>query len=303
MKKLLCITFIIAYAFVGDLWAQSGNSSFDFMLIGLGSRASAMGEAVTAVSGDAGAPYFNPASAALLSGTEFSFMHVAYLTDVTMDHFSVITEAKKFHYGFGMYYGKVADFERRDLTPTDQPLGTFDEHNFTASVLWALQVSERISIGNAIKVAYEKIDRSSASALGLDLGISYAIKPRITFGASIRNLGTKPKFEQKKYDLPRELRLGLSYRTQPGTKLGGLVLASDFVQTKWGDKKSKLNLGGEYTYQNLFAFRLGYGIGYDSRNISLGGGIAYKSYFFDYAFVPAKNNLSDTHRFTFRVKI
>jgi hypothetical protein len=303
MKKLLYASFLIALTVVGNTWAQSGDNSFDFLLIGLGSRASAMGEAFTAVSGDAGAPYFNPASAALISGTEFSFMHVAYLTDATMDHFTVVTQSNKFHYGLGMYYGKVADFQRRDVIPTDQPLGTFDEHNFTASVLWALQISERISIGNAIKVAYEKIDRSSASALGLDLGISYAIKPLITFGASVRNLGTKPKFEQQEYDLPRELRLGLAYRTQPGTKLGGLVLATDFVQTNWGNKNSKLNLGGEYTYQNMFTFRMGYGIGYDSRNISLGGGIAYRNYYFDYAFVPSKNNLSDTHRFTLRIKI
>jgi hypothetical protein len=303
MKKLLCATILLSLTLVGNTWAQSGDNSFDFMLIGLGSRASAMGEAFTAVSGDAGAPYFNPASAAMMSGTEFSFMHVAYLTDATMDHFSVVTQANKFHYGFAMYFGKVADFERRDFIPTDQSLGSFDEHNFTTSVLWALQVSERISVGNTIKVAYEKIDRSSASALGLDLGISYAITSRVTFGAAVRNLGTKPKFEQQKYDLPRELRLGMAYRTQPGTKLGGLVLATDFVQTTWGNHTSKLNLGGEYAYQNMFTFRMGYAIGYDSRNISLGGGIAYRNYFFDYAFVPSGNNLSDTHRFTLRVKI
>ena len=301
MRRLITIALLLITA--SQARAQSGQTSFDFLLIGPSSRASAMGEAATALSGDAGAPYFNPALAAVADNTEFSFMHVAYLTDVTMDHFMAISHSKRFHYGLGLYYGKVSDLQRRDATPTDQPLGTFDEHNFTASFFWALPVTERIYVGNSIKWAYEKIDLSSASALSLDFGGYYSLNPRLAFGLSVRNLGTEPKFDSTSYSQPRELRVGASYDVISGAHANGLTAAADYILPKWGNDKTKFAVGAEYTYQKFLALRAGYDTGYDTRNFSVGAGIAYINYFFDYAFVPSRNNLSDTHRFTFRIRL
>ncbi len=148
MKRILPYLVLCSLAASAAAYGQAGTNSFEFLLIGPGSRASAMGEAFTAVSGDAGAPYFNPASAALMNGTEFSFMHVAYLTDVSMDHLSVLARSGSFRYGVGLYYGKTGNIQRRGDTPTDDPLGLFDEHNFTAAFTWAVPVSNRLSIGN-----------------------------------------------------------------------------------------------------------------------------------------------------------
>jgi hypothetical protein len=283
--------------------AAPGSSSFEFMLIGPGSRAAAMGEAFTAVSGDAGAPYFNPASAGVMSGTELSLMHVSYLKDVTLEHLSILTQAGKFRYGVGMYYGSTSNIERRSDTPSQNPLGTFDEHNFVAAFNWAVPVSGRVSVGSAIKWAYQKLDIESASALALDFGGFYALSPKVTLGSSIRNLGTKPKFINESFDLPREFRLGGSYRTNSESSPNGFIFAADYVLTNWGNKSSKLNFGGEYSYANVVSLRLGYSAGYDTRSVSLGGGLSYNNYFFDYAFVPAKHNLRDTHRLTLRIKI
>jgi hypothetical protein len=283
--------------------AQSERSSFLFMLSGAGSRAASMGEAFTAVSGDAGAPYFNPASAGLMRSTEFSLMHVSYLTDATMEHASVLTRTGELHLGLGLFLGQTSDFERRDETPSENPLGTFDEHDFTASAYWAYPVSDRFSIGNALKWAYQKLDIESASAFAADIGIFYTLRPEIALGASARNLGTRPRFINQAYDLPREFRMGASYRPMPESRLGGLLVSGDFVIPHWGNQDSKINLGGEYLYQNLFALRAGYGIGYDSKGISLGGGLAYTNYYFDYAYVPSDNDLSDTHRLTLRIRL
>jgi hypothetical protein len=274
-----------------------------FMLIGSGSRAAAMGEACTAVSGDAGAPYFNPASAAVMQSTEFSLMHVSYLTDAAMEHFSVLARSGKSRIGLALYLGQTSDFERRGDTPTDDPLGTFDEHNFVASILWAAPVSERLSIGLSPKWAYQKLDLESASALAIDLGAFCTLRPQIALGVSVRNLGTKPKFVEKPFDLPRELRLGASYRPMPESQFRGWLLSGDFILPHWGDKGGKFKFGTEYTYQNLFSLRAGYDINYDSRGFSIGGGLAYTNYFFDYAYVPSKNNLSDVHRLTLRIRI
>jgi hypothetical protein len=303
MRRFIVIFLLYSLILGAVASGQTGQTSFDFLLIGLGSRAAAMGEAYTAVGGEIGAAYFNPASAGHLKDTEFSLMHVNYLTDVSMDHFMVISHAQRFHYGLGLYYGKVSDIQRRGDTPTDEPLGTFDEHNFAASFIWALPVSERFYLGNSIKWAYEKLDLSSASALGLDFGVYYMLNPNLDFGTALRNLGTKPKFDSTSFDQPLELRFGLAYHLLPRNRTSGLLLAADYILPKWGNDKTKVALGFEYSYNNLVALRMGYDFGYDSRNFSIGGGITYTNYYFDYAFVPSKNNLNDTHRFTLRIKI
>ncbi len=284
-------------------YAVVGESSFEFMLIGVGARQSAMAEAFTAVSGDVGAPIFNPASAAMMNGTEFSFSHISYLEDVSVEQFSLLTRSGNFRYGLNINIGTVADIERRGNSPTDEPQGTFDEHNVTASFFVAVPVTEKLSIGNSAKIAYEKLDLEDATAVALDIGIFYTIAPEIAIGGSIRNLGTKPKFVSESFELPREYRLGASYRAPKGSRYEGFLLSADLFKPEWGNKSSKFNMGGEYNYQNIVFLRAGSHFGYDSRSIAVGGGIAYQNYFFDYAYVPGKNNLGNTHRFTLRIRL
>ncbi len=290
-------------ALSGTSQAVVGESSFEFMLMGMGARASAMGEAFTAVSGDVGAPFFNPASAALMNGTELSFAHISYLEDVSIEQFALLTRSNKIRYGLSINIGTVADIERRGDSPTAEPLGTFDEHNVTASLFVAVPVTERLSIGNSAKIAYEKLDLEDATALALDIGAFYTLTPEIAIGGSIRNLGTKPKFISEAFDLPREYRVGASYRTPKGSRYEGILLSADLFKPEWGNKSSKLNVGGEYNYQDIVFSRAGYYFGYDSRSISVGGGLAYRNYLFDYAYVPLKNNLGNTHRFTLRIRM
>ena len=278
-----------------------GQSGFEFMLIGSGSRAAAMGEAFTAVSGDVGAAFFNPAALGVMKGKELSFSHISYINDVTLEQFSFRSISGGIRFGGAINVGKIADIERRGQTPSGDPLGLFDEHNFTASIFWGKPFNEKLSIGNSVKFAYEKIDLEDASAFALDFGGLYGLTPNISLGASIRNLGTKPKFIDTAFDLPGEIRLGASYRT--GESFPGVIVGADLVKPQWGDKSAKVNIGGEYNYQNLAFLRAGGYLGYDSRSISLGAGMAYRNYLFDYAFVPLKNDLGSTHRFTLRIRL
>jgi hypothetical protein len=283
--------------------AAVGESSFEFMLIGTGARATAMAEAFTAVSGDVGAPFFNPASAGKMKGTELSLAHISYIQDVRIEQFSAMTKSRDFHYGISLSIGSVSDLERRADYPSQEPLGLFDQHNVTFSFFWAVPLSDRLCIGNAAKFAYEKLDLDEASALALDIGLFYTVLPQVAVGGTVRNLGTKPRFVGESFDLPREYRLGASYRTPEGSPYEGVILSADYLKPEWGNKSSKLDIGGEYDYEGLLFFRLGYHFGYDSRSIAVGGGISYKIYIFDYAYLPIKHNLGNSHRFTLRIRL
>jgi hypothetical protein len=302
MMMIVKKTLVAIFVCYNISLAEVGGSSFEFLLVGSGSRASAMGEAFTAVSGDAGAPYFNPASAGVMKGSEISFAHLVYLEDASIEQLSAVTPSGNMRLGINVSVGQVADFERR-TGPTTEPQGTFDEHNFALSAFWAYPISPKWSVGNALKFAYEKLDFGSASAVAADFGVFYTFDPQIAFGASIRNLGTKPKFISESFDLPREFRLGFSYRGAPESALDGVLFAADYILPKWGDGDSRLNFGGEYNYDDIVFFRSGYNVGYDSRSLAAGGGLAYRIYFIDYAYVIFRNNLSNTHRITMRVRL
>jgi len=300
MKTTVSFAIFLTLIAVGSAFGATAQTSFDFMLIGSGSRAVSMGEAFTAVSGDVGAAFFNPACIGVLTRNELSFSHISYIGDATSENFSFVARNGKLRFGGSLNLGRVPDIERRGQTPSGTPLGTFDEHNFVAAFSWGMPVSGKFTIGNSLKFAYEKLDIEDATAFAVDLGGYYGVNPNIAAGASIRNLGTRPKFISVAFDLPRELRAGVSYRS--GVEYPVFIASADLIKPTWGDQKIRLNIGAEYNYQDLAFLRGGYNLGYESKSMALGGGIAYRNFVFDYAFVPLDNGLGNTHRVTFRIR-
>lgn len=300
-KAILKSGLLIAMSYSTVAMGAVGQSSFEFMLIGSDSRAAAMGEAFTAVSGDPGAPFFNPASLGEMRYPEISFSHISYLPDVTLERLAFHTASHRFKYGGSVIIGRVADIERRSYNPSGTPLGFFSEHNVTASFYWGIPVGKGFSFGNSVKFAYEKLDLDHASAIGFDFGGFYNAAPGVAVGAVVRNLGSRPNFVDKAFDLPGELRVGASYRT--GEDYPRLIFSADYIKPEWGNRSSKLNIGAEYNYQNIAFLRAGRAFGYDSRSFSIGGGLAYRDYFIDYAYIPLKNNLGNSHRLTLRARL
>ena len=91
MRRIAAIALCVIGLVFNTSNAATGRSSFEFLLVGSSSRAAAMSEAFTAVEGDVGGWYFNPALAARLSRTEFSLMHLKYIEDVSLERFSMST--------------------------------------------------------------------------------------------------------------------------------------------------------------------------------------------------------------------
>lgn len=274
--------------------ASAGRSSFVFLRIGSGSRPVALAEAVTASGDDITSTFYNPALLQTFSGkSQAVFMYNSYFNDVSQNYLGLASKGDNFAVGGYLALGKVANFERRDDRPTTTPLGNFDENNFIGALILSCRYS-RVDAGIAFKYAYEKIDYSSASAIMFDAGLRTPLNDEVTIGGAVKNIGTKPKFENNSYPLPQEYRLGLSY--QPASFQNAVEFMADVVF--YSDIDSKYNFGAEYKHKRYFALRAGYGAGYDSRGLSIGGGLFYRTFRFDYAFVTYKNNLGNAHRFT-----
>jgi hypothetical protein len=280
--------------------SKSGTSSLSFLKLGAGARALGMGEAFCAQDDGVVSPFWNPAAPSRIQGTRLSFTHTQWFQDITADFFSSATKVGENIFGLSLSVGRISDIEKRD-TPTSEPLAFFDAHDAIASFSYARVLNNKFSLGASVKWIYEKIDISSASSLGFDLGGMFSLfaetgKPilqDITFGLAILNLGSKIKFEKESYHLPTQYKAGMSYSVRRHDLKSDFTLNLDVVKPR--DDDTKVHLGGEYGLYQSFKLRLGYQLGYDEKDLSFGMGINYRNYSIDYAFLPYESDLGDVH--------
>ena len=290
-KYLIIVALIVGAS--SALFADAGESAFTFLRIAPGSRPAALAEAVTASGQDVTSAFYNPALLrSIESRNQVAFMYNAYFVDVSQNYLGFATKGKKSALGGYMVLGGVPDIERRD-SPSDNPSGQFDESYFSGTFSYAYSF-DRFDLGVNLRYSYEKLDYESASSVMFDAGAAFNIADNLSGGAAVKNIGTDPKFINQSYPLSEEYRIGLAYKPENFDR--NLAFLGDAVF--YSDLQPKYNFGVEYATPNYITLRIGYGAGYDSRGLSFGGGLNYRQFRFDYAFVSYANDLGNAHRFT-----
>ena len=98
--------------------------------------------------------------------------------------------------------------------------------------------------------------------------------------------------------LPKDFRLGAAYTFNlPQFNLD--VSALGGLQKYLNTDETHLHFGGEAVYSGIFAVRVGYMSGYDSKSLTAGFGVLWKALNLDYAYVPVKYGLGDSHIISF----
>jgi hypothetical protein len=279
---------------------KSGTSTLSFLKLGTDARAAGMGEAFVSFSDGVTTPFWNPASISGVKGTQVSLTHSQWFQGVTAEHFSSALRAGDNAFGLSLSLGKVPDIERRE-GPTTEPLALFDAHDMVLSFSYARHLKGNSAAGITVKWIYEKIDVSSASGLGFDLGgiwspfsgSARSVLGNMSFGAAVLNLGSKIKFEREAYSLPTQYKAGVSYFAERERWQSDFRVSLDLVKPR--DDDSKIHLGGEAGLHQTLKLRVGYQIGYDEKALSFGMGVEFKNYAINYAFVPYKSDLGDVH--------
>jgi hypothetical protein len=279
---------------------KSGTSALSFLKFGTDARAAGMGEAFVSFSDGVTTPFWNPASISGVKGTQVSLTHSQWYQDITAEHFSSAFRAGDNAFGLSLSLGKVPDIERRE-GPTTEPLALFDAHDMVLAFSYARHLNVKSAAGVTVKWIYEKIDISSASGMGFDLGGIWSpfsgsersVLGNLSFGAAILNLGSKMKFEREAYSLPTQYRAGVSYFAERERWQSDFHFGLDVVKPR--DDDSKIDLGGEAGLHKTLKLRVGYQIGYDEKALSFGMGVVFRNYAINYAFVPYKSDLGDVH--------
>jgi hypothetical protein len=281
---------------VAALAANPGETGLAFLKIGVGARAAAMGEAYVAVAQDATALYWNPAGIATTPGYEFHASHNEWISDVRYEYIAGVS-GKKGH-AFGAHLGllHMGELEGRDETGIFT--GNFRSYDLSTGLSYGRRITRTLEVGATAKVLYEKIQEFSATGFAFDFGARYRTGLKgLTLAATLSNLGSQMKFIEETFLLPVNARLGAAYRTR--ALLKGFLIAADVKFPN--DTDARGHVGAELQVHEMFALRGGVKLGYDEEAGSLGFGVNYQAYGFDYSYSPfsGSSELGDVHRVSF----
>ncbi len=296
--SLLIFSFADIYAFFSK--DDVGTSTAQFLKLGIGARSASLGNAVASVYTGADSIYWNPSNLGYTNRKELSFSHAVWFEDISYQWLAFALPTEKYGvFGTAVQYVSYGNMDRVDNTNVSY--GSFSPLDMALYLSYANNYKS-IYYGANLKYIYSKIE-NSASAVAVDFGVNYDFNNyRTSVGAALTNVGTKMKFNNEEENLPMLFKTGISH----------------FVTYDWlvsldlnfpRDNEIYFNFGTEYYIEIAKNAELALRAGYDGRNkdvpgfnwLTLGFGLQYSDYGFDYAFIPY-GDIGMTHRFSFSIK-
>ena len=274
---------------------NTGTVGGAFLKLGNGVRAPSMGEAFTAVVDDASGIYWNPAGIAQLDSREVSMSYNMWLQSTSYSTIHYVHPVRPGHtLGASIFYLSYGDIMETTATARTGTGRTFSPSGTVATISYAMQVRENLSLGANLKLLNQSIDTYQESGSGIDLGLLLKDLRGIDVGFVVQNLGSiNPSTGSGTgASLPQTMKLGLSKNLLSDR----LLLAFDVSFPK--DNNTILSLGGEFKINPLFEIRAGYNTKSEEGgggNIGIGLGLNLARFKVDYAYVPY-GDLGSTHR-------
>jgi hypothetical protein len=263
---VLCIVSI-AYA------AGPGTSTAQFLKLGIGARATAMGEAASSTVSGADAIYWNTAGLGATTNYDVAFTHVEWIDDLRYEYVSGAVPIGRFGV-MGIAYGQLTMGELEGRNEFGEPTGNFTAGDKVISLGYGIGLFNLIRVGAAVKYISSQIEDEKASAYAGDFGLMVTPIKGLTGGFAIYNVGSDMTFINEPDPLPLGYRGGASYEW-PIAEKHNLIFSGDAV--KFNDFEDvRGGVGAEYTLLNMISGRVGYKINYDTDKYSGGAGFKYR---------------------------
>jgi hypothetical protein len=183
--NLLCLVSFVAL--IGNLQAQAPKYSNEFLAIGVGARGLAMSGALSALTDDATAGYWNPAGLCQAQGNlQIALMHSEYFAGIAKYDFGSIAAPIDATRTVGVSVIRFAVDDIIDSTDLIDKDGNIDydrlksfsaaDYAFLFSYSQKMKV-EGLRLGGNVKVVHRKVgDFAKAWGFGLDVGMQYDYK-------------------------------------------------------------------------------------------------------------------------------
>ncbi len=245
--------------FTFQLISQGNVGSFS--RIGNDARTVSMGNSGVSLIHFPNSGYHNPATIAFMQNTQAN----ATYTFLSLDrNFQTINFAQKIEprgaFSLGLIASGISNIDLRDGNGTQ--LGTMStfEHQYILS--FANRMTDNFSAGITVKMNYAKLyDELTSIVPGFDFGFIYLINPNFSIGASIKEIGSKYKWDTSNLygqdygsstinNFPQITRFGTSYFYEPYN----LLLLGEAYEI---NKNIYYRFGSEFNFNDNFSFRTG----------------------------------------------
>jgi len=290
MMKKVFLVLLIAF----NLFAQNaGNTGYSFLKIGSGAAEISLAEAVTSRFVSIFSLNYNPALISEVKSSSLGLMHNEWIQDLSGEYLIGSSKVLGIPIFININSTKISNIEIR--TRPGEAEGTFNAQYFYGGLGTGIELFKDFSAGIQFKYLYENIYVDESNGYAFDFGVyKKNLITNVNAGLSFRNFGKVNKLSSESSDLPSEMRFGLNY--------AGNLSAGKFyffptldIQKYFNQDKLNFLIGLETNYDQLLSVRLGYNSGRDLNNFTFGAGIKYKSFSFDYAFLPFKQNFGNAN--------
>ena len=299
---------------------RAGISSLQFLKIGVGARATGMGETFVAVANDASSLFWNPAGVAQSPENSATFSHSSWLVGLNHEFAGAVYHLTKDD-AVGLSVISLTSDDMPVTTETN-PTGTGEYFTFSdigVAVTYARKLTEQFSAGVSVRYVQETLAGVSIRGFTVDLGTYYWMglgTSRFSvvvsnFGSEVTPQGTVTAEGGRQYSSfqsfspPTTFRIGFAF--EPVQTESQRVTASLQLNHP-NDNSENVSFGSEYEWKSPLGFALlargGYRFNVDEQNITFGGGVSAPvgsaRVGADYSFASF-GRLGDVHRFTLTI--
>lgn len=325
LLSLFLLTLLITES---NAQLKIGKYAGEFMAIGVGGRANAMGGAYVAVANDVTAGYWNPAALARIDYPEIALMYSENFGNLVNYNYA----SAALPYGDDMSFGlSIIRLGVDGIPDTRQALVNNennviydiyspDVHNLDPSRVkefsnadWAFYFtfakrhSDKLYYGANVKLIRRDIAEYSAMGIGFDVGLLYMPTSRLSLGANIQDITTTLVAWSTGTNelISPTAKTGIAYTFD--FLYGKITPAAGFdmrfenrrfaSQVHAGPVSLDFRGGLEYSYNDIVAVRMGYN---DIKDLTVGAGVRLPKLNIDYSFAhfsgSKEDALGDSHK-------
>ncbi len=320
MKKIILLVLLSVLAFESKAQLfptlggqRAGISTAQFLKIGVGGRASAMGDAFVAVANDASALYWNPAGLTLFPENQLIVAHNEWVVNIKHDFIGAV-----YHLDGTNTFGVALTSLRTDDMPVTTefaPFGTgeyFSYSDMAIAVSYSRKMTEQFSFGGSVRYVEETLDKLKMRAVMIDLGTFYYTGLGTSrFAVAVTNFGNqmapdgevvlwgdRKVTEWQSFSPPTMFRIGFAF--EPYQTDEHMVTTSIQLNHP-NDNSENVSVGAEYKWKSLLHLRGGYKFNVDEQNYTFGAGLniplSIANFTLDYAYSNF-TKLGSAHRFS-----
>jgi hypothetical protein len=330
--NIIILTFLIIVFTSSSLSQKVATTSMQFLKVMPCARATALGDAYSALASGAEALFWNPSGLALAQNQEITSTYINWIFDAQQGALGYAMPLSDIGVvGFQIQYVDYGSFEEavllrpyiKELPEPGLTGRSFHPFSYVVGLTFARSLTDKFSTGLTIKYAHESLfDQSSVrivdaangidqyvdtygNAILFDFGIRYNTGFRsIQVAAAVQNFGPEIKYAIQKNSAPLLFRVGASadfigpnslFVEMEDNRLG---IAFDLFQPN--DYDQQAHIGMEYEFAKAFALRTGYKYNYDNEGFTAGAGFKHTidniKFSVDYGYGSIGKYLGNAHR-------